>query len=46
MRLVATKFILGGNELAMESTSGGLGSIAVINSWPRSVNALSGEVEC
>ena len=43
--LAASKFIITANEIAMKSTSGGLASIAVINSRPQSINTLSGEVD-
>ena len=43
--LAAAKLILAANEIAMKSTTGGLASIAVINSRPQSINTLSGEVD-
>lgn len=43
--LAAAKLILLANEIAMKSTSGGLASIAVVNSRPQSINTLSGEVD-
>lgn len=43
--LAAGKLILTANEIAMKSTSGGLASVAVINSRPQSINTLSGEVD-
>jgi N-carbamoyl-L-amino-acid hydrolase len=43
--LTSAKLILAANELAMQSTTGGLASIAVINSRPQSINTLSGEVD-
>jgi len=43
--LAAAKLILAANQIAMKSTTGGLASIAVINSRPQSINTLSGEVD-
>lgn len=43
--LAAAKLILAANEIAMKSNTGGLASIAVINSRPQSINTLSGEVD-
>jgi len=43
--LAAAKLILAANEIAMKSTTGGLASIAVINSRPQTINTLSGEVD-
>jgi acetylornithine deacetylase/succinyl-diaminopimelate desuccinylase-like protein len=43
--LAAAKLIVAANEIAVKSISGGLASIAVINSRPQSINTLSGEVD-
>lgn len=43
--LAAAKFILVVNAVAVKSKTGGLASIAVINSRPQSINTLSGEVD-
>ena len=43
--LAAAKLIVAANAIALKSTSGGLASIAVINSRPQSINTLSGEVD-
>jgi acetylornithine deacetylase/succinyl-diaminopimelate desuccinylase-like protein len=43
--VAAARLILAANEIATKSTSGGLASIAVINSRPQSINTLSGEVD-
>jgi N-carbamoyl-L-amino-acid hydrolase len=43
--LAAGKLIIAANDIAMKSKSGGLASVAVINSRPQSINTLSGEVD-